>query len=158
MWMSHAMHRRETDWMNGLWIGPSLAHNWWSFPLSLIAETSRAQRSSHGGSPSRSWWEARVSALTAADILFLKHDSIIFRQSSMVYPWWNRLGLCCLAQENWLSPSMNYIQGGMTVWICYCHALEKGCLSPFSLYLCWDLSLYCIIFPFISYRLPYKRE
>ena len=37
--------------------------------------------------------------------------------------------LCAvLPTENWLASSMNHIQGRMTVWICYCHALEKGCL------------------------------
>ena len=30
--------------------------------------------------------------------------------------------------ENWLGSSMNHIQGWKAVWICYWHALEKGCL------------------------------
>ena len=43
--------------------------------------------------------------------------------------WWNRLG-SVLYMKNWLGSSMNQIQGRMTVWICYCQALETGCLIP----------------------------
>ena len=31
--------------------------------------------------------------------------------------------------ENWLGSSLNQILGWMSVRICYCYALEKGCLE-----------------------------
>ena len=34
--------------------------------------------------------------------------------------------------ENWLGSSMNQVQGWKTVLICYCHALETGCLSAIN--------------------------
>ena len=92
--------------------------------------------------PDSPWWTRRTSAPATslwgtprcpwAEILFQKHGSSIFRQSSTLYvvsTWWNRLGSAVLPTENWLGSSMNHIQGWMTVWKCYCNALEKGCLS-----------------------------
>ena len=71
-------------------------------------------------------------AYVMSGILFLKHHSSIFRQSSKHvcgFSMMEKVRLCAVWHtENWLSSSMNHIQGWITVWECYCHALEKGCL------------------------------
>ena len=70
-------------------------------------------------------------ALTA-DILSLKPDSSIFRQSFNPvcgFSMMEHVRLCAVyPTENWLGSSVNHIRGWETVWICWCHALEKGCL------------------------------
>ena len=64
-----------------------------------------------------------------SDILFLKHDSSIFRQSSNPvcgFSMMEQVRFCAVwPMENWFGSSMHH-----TDWICYCHALEKGCLLP----------------------------
>ena len=76
--------------------------------------------------------ERRRRCCSGADVLFLKHVNSILRQSS--YPV---CGFAMMEQvrlytvwpkENWLGSSMNHIQGWMTVWECYYHAFERGCL------------------------------
>ena len=72
-----------------------------------------------------------------ADILFLKHTSSIFRQSSNPVcgsSIMEQVRLCTVwPMDNWLGSSMNHIQGWMTVWESCCHASEKGCLRLCSL-------------------------
>jgi len=64
-----------------------------------------------------------------ANILFLKQDSSTFRQSSNPacgFSAMKHVRLCAI----WpIGSSMNHIQGWKTVWMCYCHALEKRCLE-----------------------------
>ena len=61
-----------------------------------------------------------------ADILFLKHDSSIFRQSSNPvcgFSMMEQVRLCAVwPRDNWFGSSMNHLWGWKTVWICYCHA------------------------------------
>ena len=65
------------------------------------------------------------------DILFLKHASSIFRRSpnrACGFSMMEQVRLCAVKPtENRLGSSMNHFQGWKTVWICHCHALEKGC-------------------------------
>ena len=69
----------------------------------------------------------------STEILFLKHDSSIFRQSFNPVHGFSMMeqGRICAVwpTENWLGSSMNHIQGWRTVWESYFHALEKGCLA-----------------------------
>ena len=73
-----------------------------------------------------------TSPCSLLDILFLKHDSSLFRQSSNTvsgFSMMEQVRLCAVwPTENWLGSSMNHIQGWKTVWICHRQALEKGCL------------------------------
>ena len=59
--------------------------------------------------------------------------AFIFRQSSKPvcgFSMMEQVRLCAVwPTESWIGSSMNHIQGWMPVWICYCHALEKGCLT-----------------------------
>ena len=72
------------------------------------------------------------SRMFRSDIRFLKHRSSIFRQSSnpvFGFSMMEQVRLCAVwPTEKWLGSSMIHIQGWKTVWICYCHALEQGCL------------------------------
>ena len=71
-------------------------------------------------------WAATVmwtagDVLCRTDILFLKHDSSIFRQSTYVvcgFPMIEQVRLCAVwPMENWLY----LLQGWKSVWICYWH-------------------------------------
>ena len=78
---------------------------------------------------------------TWSDILFINHDSSTFRQSSNpVCGSWKSQASSLWAKQHRGKPvpsRRNHIQGWMTVWICYWHALEKGCLrSSHSRCLC----------------------
>ena len=70
--------------------------------------------------------------LSHSDILFLKHDSSILRQSPNPvcgFSMMEQVRLCAVCPtQNWRCSSVNHIQGWTTVWECFCHALEKGCL------------------------------
>ena len=74
--------------------------------------------------------EAAVVCVTlSSDILFLKHDSSIFRQSSNPvcgFSMMEQVRLCAVNPlENWLGSSMNHIQGSTTVRESYSPALEQ---------------------------------
>ena len=77
---------------------------------------------------------AVAGAALRADILLLKYDSRIIRQSSNPvlcgFSMTEQVRLCVvLPTENWLGSSMNPIQGWKTVLESYCHDLEKRCLT-----------------------------
>ena len=91
------------------------------------------------------------------DIIFLKHDCSIFRQSfnpvcgfsmmKQVRLW------TVLPMENWLGFSMNHIQGWMNVWICYWHHHHIECLVLYSWFLVLfglHIVVWRIICPLIS--------
>ena len=63
------------------------------------------------------------------DVLFLKHESRILRQSSNTVCGFSMMGqlrLCAVwPTKNWLDSSRNHIQGWMSVRESYYHALEK---------------------------------
>ena len=83
------------------------------------------------------------SEALSPDIYFLKHTCSILRQSSTLYLVQGRAKPKPWVKQHRAQPVpswRNPIQGGLTVGICYCHALENGCLC-FSLSLSLSLSL-----------------
>ena len=87
-----------------------------------------------------------------ADILFLKHCSSIFRQSSHPesgFSMMEQVRLCAVwPTDNLLCSSINHIlvlQGWMTVWICCCNALEEEFLHSWALELRSQLWVYGIM-------------
>ena len=109
-----ARTQRSTDWPKSPFHRRSANIRERCYRLQLLHDDDDVDDDGEGG-----YW--------GTDIRFLKHDSNILRQSSIPvcgFSTMEQVRLCDVwPTENWLGSSMNHIQGRMTVWECYCHAL-----------------------------------